>query len=58
MAALEATGDTNLLLARADGLTIADARLGIDDALRIEGPARLDIAGNGEVFLVELWAEG
>ena len=58
MAALDATGDTNLLLARADGLTIAEARLGIDDALRIEGPARLDIAGKGEVFVVELWAEG
>jgi environmental stress-induced protein Ves len=58
LAELEATGDTNLLLARADGLTIAEARLGIDDAVRIEGPARLDITGDGEVFLVELWAEG
>ncbi|MDF2617477.1 MAG: hypothetical protein K0S00_136 [Xanthobacteraceae bacterium] len=58
MAALEATGDTNLLLARADGLTVAGVRLGVDDALLIDGPARLNIAGNGEVFLVELWAEG
>jgi environmental stress-induced protein Ves len=58
MAAPEATGDTNLLLARADGLSVADTRLGRNDTLRIEGPARLDIAGKGEVFLVELWAEG
>lgn len=58
MAAPEAAGDTNLLLARADGLTVADTTLGMNDALLIEGPARLDIAGKGEVFLVELWAEG
>lgn len=58
MAALEAAGDSNLLLARADGLTVAEARLERNDALLIESPARLEAAGNGEVFLVELWAEG
>ncbi|ADH90841.1 protein of unknown function DUF886 [Ancylobacter novellus DSM 506] len=57
-AALEATGDTNLLLARVDGLTAADVRLGVDDALLFDAPARLNIVGKGEVFLVELWAEG
>lgn len=58
MATLEATGDTNLLLARADRLTVADTTLGMDDALLLDTPARVDIAGKGEVFLVELWAEG
>lgn len=56
--ALEATGDANLLLVRTDGLTVADTRLGVDDALLIDGPGRLDASGKGEVFLVELWAEG
>lgn len=58
MATLEASGGTNLLLARADGLTVAEARLGIDDVLLFEAPRQLAIAGKGEVFLVELFTVG
>lgn len=58
MATLEASGGTNLLLARADGLTVAEARLGIDDVLLFEAPRQLVIAGKGEVFLVELFTVG
>ena len=45
-----------LVLSRGDGLIVGDAVLGVDDAAILDHPVRPAPSGQGEFFVIELWA--